>query len=465
MAGGRYSKIFRRVWHDEKFRSLDLGEKLSWLFLLCNPSVTQVGLYRVSVADLARGVGIPISRAEDHVDRFVRLNMIRWDPKIDLLWIPGWLKYNFPDGPKQLKGYRNGIEELLPHPFAVALGMMLWPIGIGTQGSPSDLTKKHAIIIRDACRCSYCEQVLESWNDVEIDHVVPRAQKSSENDKYEDLVASCRSCNRDKGDSDAEGFGYPFVAGKPYSINLAAHRLLFDREVRERFRKLTKGLPAPINGITKIDHVLPERGYWDGIDYQNPSDTLSSTLSIPNRFQDQDQDQDQDQEPPKAPQGGRKSKSLRSGSEAFGKFWEAYPRKVGKGQALRAWPGDDLLPEILAALEWQKPTWRDPKFVKHPSTWLNGRCWEDEKPAGAQAPFFASPRAAESVVPVRRPSRPIVASPSPEEEAERQRRYVEQTKADTDVTIADAVKKAKPIVKLVHEDGSPIEMPEAIAGA
>lgn len=74
------------------------------------------------------------------------------------------------------------------------------------------------------------------------------------------------------------------------------------------------------------------------------------------------------------------------GSEAFRKFWESYPRRVSKGQAIKAWPGDELLPSILAALEWQAPHWRAtdrefPQHVPHPSTYLNGRRWEDEKPA------------------------------------------------------------------------------------
>lgn len=72
-------------------------------------------------------------------------------------------------------------------------------------------------------------------------------------------------------------------------------------------------------------------------------------------------------------------------SPGFAAFWAAYPRKTGKGHAIKAWPGDEYLPAILAALEWQVPTWRDPDFIKHPATWLHARCWEDEKP-GPRAP-------------------------------------------------------------------------------
>jgi hypothetical protein len=77
----------------------------------------------------------------------------------------------------------------------------------------------------------------------------------------------------------------------------------------------------------------------------------------------------------------------------FEKFWKTYPRKVGKGNAERAWTSavKKATPEaILAALKNQLPVFdqRDKKFVPHPATWLNGQRWEDDvaaiDPAEAQ---------------------------------------------------------------------------------
>ena len=68
--------------------------------------------------------------------------------------------------------------------------------------------------------------------------------------------------------------------------------------------------------------------------------------------------------------------------EPFHIFWTAYPRKVGKATALRAWsklrPSPSLAETLTAALHLQAATWDDPQFIPHPSTWLNGRRWEDE---------------------------------------------------------------------------------------
>lgn len=85
-------------------------------------------------------------------------------------------------------------------------------------------------------------------------------------------------------------------------------------------------------------------------------------------------------------------------TDLFERFWAAYPRKVGKGAARKAFhklgPDAEVLDDWLRALEEQK-RWRNRwsqltmpqkkalglEFIpawKHPSTWLNGECWSDE---------------------------------------------------------------------------------------
>lgn len=69
----------------------------------------------------------------------------------------------------------------------------------------------------------------------------------------------------------------------------------------------------------------------------------------------------------------------------FERFWSAYPRKVGKDAARKAYfvalgkiPGHDPPGELLAALERVKATWDDAQFIPHPRTWLAQGRWQDE---------------------------------------------------------------------------------------
>lgn len=108
-------------------------------------------------------------------------------------------------------------------------------------------------------------------------------------------------------------------------------------------------------------------------------------------------------EPPKQEQeAGSRKQEKKSPSNAskgsvhrfppgFDVFWEAYPRKVAKNDAAKAFakvkPDAELLARMLAAIEVQRAgeSWRKDggKFIPHPATWLNGARWQDEAPAAA----------------------------------------------------------------------------------
>jgi len=76
-------------------------------------------------------------------------------------------------------------------------------------------------------------------------------------------------------------------------------------------------------------------------------------------------------------------KLLSDKSDSFSQFWEIYPKREAKQDALKAWnklnPDSELLALILAAVPKHKATdnWKQ-GFIPLPATFLNGRRWEDE---------------------------------------------------------------------------------------
>jgi hypothetical protein len=66
----------------------------------------------------------------------------------------------------------------------------------------------------------------------------------------------------------------------------------------------------------------------------------------------------------------------------FERFWAVYPRKVGKMDASRSFakiPEDQLWAVIRGATQFATQSIStDPKYIPHPSTWLNGGRWMDE---------------------------------------------------------------------------------------
>ena len=72
--------------------------------------------------------------------------------------------------------------------------------------------------------------------------------------------------------------------------------------------------------------------------------------------------------------------------DLFDRFWKLYPNKKNKANARKAWAKlkvtDHLFDQIAAGLAryCASPDWvKDGgQFIPHPTTWLNGKRWEDE---------------------------------------------------------------------------------------
>lgn len=96
----------------------------------------------------------------------------------------------------------------------------------------------------------------------------------------------------------------------------------------------------------------------------------------------------------------------KSADTLFDQFWDAYPKKVAKEPAKKAFlkhkPDQALLDKVLDALQRYKRTdqWtRDNgQFIPNPATWLNQRRWEDEiKPGVGKKVSFQDYNQGESV--------------------------------------------------------------------
>jgi hypothetical protein len=73
---------------------------------------------------------------------------------------------------------------------------------------------------------------------------------------------------------------------------------------------------------------------------------------------------------------------------AFERFWAVYPKHVAKDAARRAFAKAikrvDLETLIAGAQRYAVARrGQEDRYTKHPGTWLNGGCWEDEPPPGA----------------------------------------------------------------------------------
>lgn len=89
--------------------------------------------------------------------------------------------------------------------------------------------------------------------------------------------------------------------------------------------------------------------------------------------------------PPSVPpsvqeEGKEEGKEQEKSIDQFGTFWETYGVKKSKHKTKLLWAkmSEETKSKILAAVPAYVASTPDLKFRKHPTTYLNGRCWEDE---------------------------------------------------------------------------------------
>ena len=73
-------------------------------------------------------------------------------------------------------------------------------------------------------------------------------------------------------------------------------------------------------------------------------------------------------------------------STDFETFWKAYPRRIAKQKAFESWtkainnglPAIRLVEGAERYAKYCTVQKTEEKFIKHPATWLNQGCWDDE---------------------------------------------------------------------------------------
>ena len=152
------------------------------------------------------------------------------------------------------------------------------------------------------------------------------------------------------------------------------------------FDKSRRTISATIASLAETGYIAIEiirdgsnavvtRKIWVQANAQKAAEQASDPIE--ENFQDIKENNTSNNNNPHTPKGE---------DELFDQFWQAYPKRVAKKPARRAWDklhvDNDLLAKILAALAWQKRTddWqRDGgRYIPNPATWLNGGRWEDE---------------------------------------------------------------------------------------
>ena len=167
------------------------------------------------------------------------------------------------------------------------------------------------------------------------------------------------SCNNDCGDNDCSG-----------------------TERRSTTLNAVEAPSSPFNGpeqsSTTFNAVEASSTPFNGAEQSSTAAAYTNTQSNSNsKSNSQSKSQSQ---------SNSQSNAQSNRSADFERFWNSYPRKVGKQAARRAFEQAEIpVDRLLAALERQRgaPQWQrdNGRYIPNPATWLNEGRWEDETAA------------------------------------------------------------------------------------
>lgn len=162
-----------------------------------------------------------------------------------------------------------------------------------------------------------------------------------------------------------------------YIPTFKTHQFINNKEMQSK-------IPPPPDHIDLIDHSTRE---------PRVSHTWPTRLYV---LEGEGLREGEEKHPPTPLPGGeavskislQKSKLIltKAQESLFDRFWEAYPKKLSKGQAEKAWksinPDEQLLATMIAIIEramtledWKRDAGQ---YIPYPATWLNSKRWLDE---------------------------------------------------------------------------------------
>lgn len=100
-----YRKIDTKIWNDEKFCSMSDKGKLVFILLLTHPNMTSLGAMKAPLAGLAEELGWELKAFQKAFGESLERGMVEHDPRVCLIYLPNFIKYNKPESPNVAKAW------------------------------------------------------------------------------------------------------------------------------------------------------------------------------------------------------------------------------------------------------------------------------------------------------------------------------------------------------------------------
>jgi len=195
-------------------------------------------------------------------------------------------------------------------------------------------------------------------------------------EKYIQIVNFSKHQNPHKNEKESDIPAYDEAVHKKYSTSTVQVQEKLDTSTVQEQKQHTTNPADSLKLIPDSFNLNPDSPIPDSL---NPESSVEcADAHSPTRARENPQTVDKSVEKPVEKMWRKR----------FEEFWEAYPRKTGKGAAEKAFekisPTKELHETMIRAVrsaslsrQWTEENGR---FIPNPATWLNQKRWEDELP-------------------------------------------------------------------------------------
>ncbi len=128
-ADGRYVRVKRRFWTDEKSGLVSANLKLLLFYLITTPHGNMLGLYRLPDEYGARDIGWSLEEYRENFAQAVALGFVEHDPETSTVFVRNYLKHNPLENGNQVTGALKCLEELPTSPLFRSLADTVTALG------------------------------------------------------------------------------------------------------------------------------------------------------------------------------------------------------------------------------------------------------------------------------------------------------------------------------------------------
>ncbi|WP_197061421.1 HNH endonuclease, partial [Halobacillus sp. BBL2006] len=232
----KFRHVYTDFWEDAHVtEEMTPEDKLFYLYLLTNPSTTQIGIYQITKKRVAFELGYSMETVTSLFDRFINHHgVIRYNDETRELAIKNWGKYNLVRAgkpivdcvKKELKevkdvslieylsgGISNDSIKDIYDSYSLQNDVYFEPSKIYQPEIGEKITTRNYIMWRDKQKCFYTGITLQR-KDVELDHIKPKSRGGS-GDPGNVVVCYSKFNNLKSGSEDLESTIYNWNEKNP----------------------------------------------------------------------------------------------------------------------------------------------------------------------------------------------------------------------------------------------------------